>query len=201
MIFITVGTQLPFDRMIRAVDAWAGLQGPSDVFAQIGPAGFKPKHIEWAPFLSAAECRDKMERCSAVVAHAGMGSIITALELGKPIVVMPRLAEFREHRNDHQLATARRFLAQGRIRVAFDERQLLEKLDDLAEVAAGERISASASPQLLRALRVFVGGTEAPSASGLRWPTRLRKRVQLLRASRSSADPAVEGLATAGAMD
>ena len=38
MIFVTVGTQLAFDRMIKAVDEWAGARGRTDVFAQVGPA-------------------------------------------------------------------------------------------------------------------------------------------------------------------
>ena len=55
-----------------------------------------------------------------------MGSIITALELGKRIIVMPRRADLGEHRSDHQVATAKRFAEQGRIEVAFNERELLE---------------------------------------------------------------------------
>ena len=48
-----------------------------------------------------------------VIAHDEMGSIITALEMGKPIVVMPRRAELGEHRNDHQVAAAAPGRAQG----------------------------------------------------------------------------------------
>ena len=38
-----------------------------------------------------------------------MGSIITAIDNNKPIVIMPRLHKYGEHRNDHQLATAHKF--------------------------------------------------------------------------------------------
>ena len=66
-----------------------------------------------------------------MISHAGMGSIITALELGKRIIVMPRRANLGEHRNDHQLATAKRLSEQGRIMVAFTEQELVDKLDQL----------------------------------------------------------------------
>jgi hypothetical protein len=33
MIFVTVGTQGQFDRLIRTVDEWAGGHGRTDVFA------------------------------------------------------------------------------------------------------------------------------------------------------------------------
>jgi len=44
--FATVGSQEPFDRLIRAVDEWAVLHGRSDVFAQIGDSTYCPEHIK-----------------------------------------------------------------------------------------------------------------------------------------------------------
>jgi UDP-N-acetylglucosamine transferase subunit ALG13 len=158
MIFVTVGTQLPFDRMVRTVDQWAGTQKDEAVFAQIGPAEYRPKNMPWAEFLDADECRRKVEQADLVVAHAGMGSILTALELAKPVVVMPRLSALGEHRNDHQLATAKRLLAQGRIIVAFNEAELLEKLAYFGALRPAERIDVHASSALLTALRAFVEG-------------------------------------------
>ncbi|HEX2973910.1 MAG TPA: glycosyltransferase [Tepidisphaeraceae bacterium] len=163
MIFVTVGTQLPFDRMVRAIDAWAGRLNRDDVFAQIGPTEFRPGHLQWAQFLPADQCRQKVEQASVVVAHAGMGTIITAWELGKPIIVMPRRADLGEHRNEHQLATAKRFQAQGRIVVAFDEAQLVEKLDQLGSLHASQRISSQASPRLLNTIRAFCKGEDVLS--------------------------------------
>ena len=165
MIFVTVGTQLTFDRLIRAVDDWAGQRGRSDVFAQIGPSAYKARHIQAMPFVSPKECLEKMRQADAIVAHAGMGSIIGALELGKPIVVMPRLARLGEHRNDHQLATARRFAEMGTISVAMDEQELAHKLDELGRVGAASTISPFASDRLVNAVRAFIHGQSIPSAT------------------------------------
>src|SRR5262245_61048293 len=129
MIFVTVGAQMPFDRLIRAVDEWAATCGRSDIFAQIGPSNYRPRHIRATRFIDPPEFRERVEAARVVVAHAGMGSILTALELGKSIIVMPRRGDLKETRNDHQVATARHLLAQGRVLVAFDEQQLLELLD------------------------------------------------------------------------
>ena len=57
-----------------------------------------------------------------------MGSIITALEVGKPIVILPRREHLNETRNDHQLASANQFSSRPGIIVALDETQLAEKL-------------------------------------------------------------------------
>jgi len=117
MIFVTVGTQLPFDRMIRAVDGWAAQNTDEDVFAQIGDATFVPSVMEWTRFLTPDETAVRMREADLIVAHAGVGTIISAVQLQKPIVVFPRRADLGEQRNDHQLATARRFGERGLVRV------------------------------------------------------------------------------------
>jgi UDP-N-acetylglucosamine transferase subunit ALG13 len=156
MIFVTVGTQGHFDRLIRTVDVWAGLRGRTDVFAQTGPSKYRPIHIGHKPFIGPVEFRKQVEKASLVVAHAGMGSIITALELGKRIIVMPRRADLGEQRNDHQMATAKRFAEQSRIVVAVGEQELLELLDQLGMHRDAERIAVQASPHLITTIRTFI---------------------------------------------
>jgi len=148
---------MPFDRLIRAVDTWAGGRAGADVFAQIGETSLRPAHIDWKPFLEPSEFRAKMQAATAVVAHAGTGSILTALEYAKPALVMPRRADLRETRNDHQFATAKRLEEQGRVLVAWNERDLSARLDDLAaSPRALGRIGPEASPELIEALRTFI---------------------------------------------
>jgi UDP-N-acetylglucosamine transferase subunit ALG13 len=156
VIFVAVGTQLPFDRLVKAVDQWAGTHHRKDVFAQIGPSHYRPVHLEWREFVDAHEFKQRVAAAEVVVAHAGMGSIITALELGKTIIVMPRRADLNEHRNDHQLATARQFQAQGRISVAFDEAELTARLEALDQIKAPPPCATTASPELLQTLRDFL---------------------------------------------
>lgn len=162
MIFVTVGHQMPFDRLIRGVDEWAGRTGRSDVFAQIGSAEYIPRHIEHADKIGPEEFRRRMSEANAVVAHAGMGSILTALELGVPILVMPRLGRLKETRNDHQVATAERFKSMGRIEVAMDETELSDALDKLTDLSGAATISPEAQPELLDAVRGFIFGQRSP---------------------------------------
>jgi UDP-N-acetylglucosamine transferase subunit ALG13 len=156
MIFVTVGSQTPFDRLIRAVDEWAGKHARTDVFAQIAATSYRPEHIEYKNFLTPTEFGQAIQRCSVIVAHAGMGTIISALELGKQVVVMPRRASLHETRNDHQVATAQRFGAQGRIIVANDEYELPHKLAYASSLGEANRIDTHASPLLLATLREFL---------------------------------------------
>lgn len=161
MIFLTVGTQLPFDRFVHAVDAWAAASGRDDVFAQVGPTSSPPRHVRWKEFIGPPEFDRRFEEADLVLAHAGMGSILTALARRKPLLIMPRLARLGEHRNDHQVATAKRFAERG-IAVAMDERELREWLDRADAIPAPDRISPEASERLVRALRNFIFECAAP---------------------------------------
>ena len=162
MIFATVGTQVHFDRLIQAVDEWAGTSGRRDVFAQTGPSSYLPKYIEAKPFIDPDEFRARMAAATIVIGHAGMGSILTALEFGKRIIVMPRRSDLGEHRNDHQVATAKYYGSQGRIVVAQDERELIDKLQQLEKLDEINPISPQASPLLISTIRGFV---ESPQSS------------------------------------
>jgi UDP-N-acetylglucosamine transferase subunit ALG13 len=162
MILVSVGSQAPFDRLIRAVDAWATSRKRSDLFAQIAKGTYRPQHIRFTEFVDPSEFKQLVSESQILVAHAGMGSILTAMELGKPLVVMPRRACFRETRNDHQVAAAKHFSALGRIIVADDEEVLPEKLDYALTTAEAERISLVASPHLIATIKDFIEN-EAPS--------------------------------------
>lgn len=157
MIFVTVGEQLPFDRLIRTVDEWAGSSGKT-VFAQIGRSDYKPKHISYKDFLTPEEFKEKFMVAEVIIAHAGMGTIISALELNKSLLVMPRQELLGEHRNDHQFATAKRFIELNYISVAYDEIQLKAKLDNLNEMLNSPKSlhAVSTSPLLLKTIRDFI---------------------------------------------
>ena len=174
-VFVAVGTQLPFDRLVRTVDGWAGdLSGLPrvDAFAQIGPGEYVPEHIQSAAFLPVREFDAHSHAADLLVTHAGTGCILTALELRKRIVVMPRRAALGEHRNDHQMATAERFCQVRGVTVAWDEDELrwhLERHERLETPAA--ELAPHARPDLLRALSDFIN--DAP-------PPRGRHRVRKL---------------------
>jgi UDP-N-acetylglucosamine transferase subunit ALG13 len=156
MIFVTVGTDMPFDRMVRVVDEWARVNQRSDVFAQIGETDWKPAHIAYSKFLQPPEFTQRFASATTIVAHAGMGTILSALQWEKPILVMPRRASLGEQRNEHQLATASRLSELGKINVAMDENELRARLDRLGELQAREKIGVYANPTLIAALREFI---------------------------------------------
>ncbi len=101
MIFVAVGTQFPFDRLIKYMDDWAK-SNEEKVIAQISEGEYLPENVEWHRFLEGNQYNEYVESASVFVSHAGMGNIITARENQTPIIVMNRQFALGEHRNDHQ---------------------------------------------------------------------------------------------------
>jgi UDP-N-acetylglucosamine transferase subunit ALG13 len=156
MIFVTVGAQMAFDRLVRTVDCWAGKHGRNDVFAQVGQTSFRPANIRWTQFLNPEEHKRWYETAEVIVAHAGTGSILTALQLGKPILIMPRRASLHETRNDHQIATSEQFRCFDSVAVALDEEELMMQLSKIDGLRGRQAIQPHASYGLLEAIGRFV---------------------------------------------
>lgn len=156
MIFATIGTQAPFDRFVRMIDELAeGLE--EEVVVQTIGLGYEPKNLKVVGFLAPDVFADYFQRARIVVAHAGMGTILSALRQGKPLIIVPQLASLGEHRNDHQMATAMRMDELGYVNVAYDKRQLAELLGR-ADLRPLKLIGPEASEGLVGELRQFIAG-------------------------------------------
>ena len=105
MIFVAVGTQFSFNRLIQYMDEWVVTDSNSNnetVIAQVSDGDYQTKHIETHPFMDAEQYNKNIREASVFVSHAGMGNIISARELQTPIIVINRQYKLGEHRNDHQ---------------------------------------------------------------------------------------------------
>jgi UDP-N-acetylglucosamine transferase subunit ALG13 len=112
-------------------------------------------------FLEPPQFREYFSSAELVIAHAGMGTILSALRYEKPLLVMPRRASLGEQRNEHQLATARRLKEMGKIVVAFDEDELRMRLAEARDWPARAPIGPYAEPRLINAIRDFIQGAES----------------------------------------
>lgn len=155
MIFIIVGTQEPFDRMVEYIDQWSEKSGYHDIYAQIAKSKYMPKNFKYIDFLPPDIFDQKFKEADLIVSHAGMGSIISALQFAKPIIVIPRLAKKKEHRNDHQLATANSFNKLGYVKSVYSKDQLFDALDKREYLKPVAPISKNASIELINTIMDF----------------------------------------------
>lgn len=129
MVFVAVGTQkFQFNRLLKAVDDLIE-QGKltDEVFAQVGHSDYVPRNYAYQDFLSKDEFQSCIDRCDLLITHSGVATIIAGLRQEKKIVVVPRLARFAEHVDDHQFQIAENFSSKNML-------MMCRVGDDLAEL-------------------------------------------------------------------
>lgn len=169
MIFVTVGSQMPFDRLVRAVEAWARAAGRSDVVFQVGGGGYAPEGFTARESFTPEEFERHVAEADLIVGHAGTGTIMAALETGKRVVCLARREHLSETRNDHQVATLERFAERPGVTGTADEAEL-GALIDAALAADGEvePLEPYASGPLVDRLRTFFDAwVHRPGEKGL----------------------------------
>ena len=66
-------------------------------------------------FTNPKEMSEYIKEADYIITHGGVGTIIEGINLGKKIIAVPRLKEYKEHVNDHQLQIIDRFDEEGYI--------------------------------------------------------------------------------------
>lgn len=106
MILVTVGTHHEgFNRLVLAADSYAE-SNTERVVIQRGSSTYLPRFAQFFDFTNYKIMKQLIEEARVVVMHAAAGSILMGLTMEKPLVLAPRLREFRENYNDHQLELA-----------------------------------------------------------------------------------------------
>lgn len=133
MIFLTVGTQkFQFDRLLKMIDELIEEDRLAEkVIAQIGYSTYSPKRYDSFQFKPENEITSLMKKADFLITHSGIGSITAALMLQKRIIVVPRLKEYKEHVDNHQLEIAEEYKEKGLIAVATNKRELIHTLETI----------------------------------------------------------------------
>lgn len=154
VIFVTTGTQLPFPRLIDEMDRLAPTLG-EPVIAQVGPDAAPRENLDLRRHLSPGDFDAVFRNARVVVAHAGIGTVLSARRFGKPLILVPRRFALGEHRNDHQVATAEALQAVPGLYVAWDEKEIGPLLTRGDLVAAEDSPGPDLAP-LVAAVRGFL---------------------------------------------
>lgn len=124
MIYATVGTMfLDFPRLILKMDAIARDTGER-VIIQTGMGETFPVHAEHFDFKSHDDVLALQREARVIVCHAGIGCVLDALQVRRPLIVVPRLKKHREHLTDHQLDVAEAVQRRGWGRMVLDVDEL-----------------------------------------------------------------------------
>lgn len=138
MIFVTVGThEQQFNRLVSYMDEWASSHD-EEVVIQSGFSTYEPKSAKYSKLYPYKTMVELVDKARIVITHGGPSSFIMPLQIGKVPVVVPRMKEFDEHVNDHQLDFARAVAErQGNIIVIEDVTKLSETIDNYETIVNG----------------------------------------------------------------
>jgi UDP-N-acetylglucosamine transferase subunit ALG13 len=165
VIFTTIGSVLPFDRLVRAIDNLVHDWPEEEFFAQIGEGKYEPVNMPFKRMLDVGRFGETVRAARLIIAHAGMGSVITAMEANKPLVILPRKAEIREHTTDHQMATARWLTGRPGIYVALDDAELGAAIKSAlsADRSGAQELPRFAPEPFLEKIRGYLKGRSKPT--------------------------------------
>ena len=143
MIFVTVGSQkFQFDRLLQKLDQLVE-QGVirDEITAQIGVSQYLPKHYAYVPFMDREVFAKTVDACSVMITHGGTGAIIGAVKKKKKVIAVPRLAQFGEHVDDHQLQLIHQFDDLNLICPCYDMEKLGECCQKIGSMEFKEYVS------------------------------------------------------------
>lgn len=131
MVFVTLGTQKQqFTRLLKILEKSEQLKN-EEIIVQAGHTKFESNHMKILDFISLEEMQKYINEAEYIITHGGVGSIIDSLNMGKKVIAAPRLKEYVEHVDNHQLEICEKLNEEGYIEVlneSDDIDNIIEKL-------------------------------------------------------------------------
>jgi UDP-N-acetylglucosamine transferase subunit ALG13 len=129
--FVTTGNGVQsFSRLLDEVKRIAP-QLPQPVIVQHGKTAFSADGIQSFDLVDATTFQKLLANCEILITHGGGGSVFAALKIGKKPVVVPRLKNFDEIIDDHQVTFANELQRQGKVVAVQDVSQLLAAVHEV----------------------------------------------------------------------
>lgn len=117
MIFVSLGTNdKSFKRLLDEFEKQIK-EGKikEEIVVQSGFTKYKSQKMKVIDLMSMDDFKYYIEKCDVLVTHGGVGTILDGLKLGKKIIAFPRLCEYSEHVNNHQIEIIEEFYKEGYI--------------------------------------------------------------------------------------
>ncbi|MEY9868467.1 UDP-N-acetylglucosamine transferase subunit ALG13 [Peribacillus sp. B2I2] len=137
MIFVTVGSQkFQFNRLLEEIDHLVEKKflSAEEIYAQIGYSTYEPKFYTYKQFIDKDEFIEVMEKSSIIISHGGTGSIINGVKKGKKVIGVPRLKEYGEHVDNHQIEILEQFSKTNMIYVVSDTLEIGNAIEKVKEI-------------------------------------------------------------------
>lgn len=117
MILVMLGTQNnSFHRLLEEIDKLVEKGIINDeIIVQAGYTKYNSKNMKILGLMPKEELEKYQEDADLIITHGGVGSIVSSIEKGKKVIAIPRLHEYQEHVNDHQIEIVEKYSSENLI--------------------------------------------------------------------------------------
>ena len=126
-VFVTTGTGTNFNfiRLLNILVDFCeeGILDGNSLVVQCTD-NFHTNKFKYFKFFSNSEFLFYMDQADLIISHAGTGSVISGLNLRKKLILFPRLKQYNEHTDNHQLDICELFEKNGFVLVAKSKIEL-----------------------------------------------------------------------------
>lgn len=127
-VLVTVGSMVEkkFTRLFETIDELCDegvLQG-KEIIAQVGFERYKSKNFETFDMASDADFKELISKADLIITHAGTGTVTSCLKQKKKVIIFPRMIEYDEHYDNHQLELSNLFEKNNFVLCAKNKEQL-----------------------------------------------------------------------------
>lgn len=130
MIFVTLGTQdKSFKRLLDIIEQ--NIRNgiiKEKVVVQSGYTKYSSTNMQIFDYVSPDTFEKYIDKCSILITHGGVGSIMNGLKKNKLVIACPRLKKYNEHTNDHQRDIVKKFENEKYILALYEDIELKDLL-------------------------------------------------------------------------
>ena len=134
-VLVTTGTssEFTFVRLLKIIDELCEEKviEENSIIVQAEEQGYRAKHFDMLYQIENKKFLQIMEEADLIISHAGTGTVTSALKMGKKIIVFPRMAEYGELIDNHQLDLCRIFEEKHYILVARNKDELRDNIKNI----------------------------------------------------------------------
>ena len=139
MILVTLGTQKQdFSRLLKYIEE-SNIK--DEIIVQAGYTKFNSNKMKIFDFINYDDMERYIEKADLIITHAGTGSVLTPLKMGKKVIVCSRLSKYGEHVDNHQKQLTEVLKEAGYILELDENNKLNDLIHDLNDFKPKKYIS------------------------------------------------------------
>jgi UDP-N-acetylglucosamine transferase subunit ALG13 len=143
MILVLLGTfHIEFQRPLLAIEKLCA-EGflNEEIIVQSGHTKLQSAYFTFIPFMEPEELLSLYQRARIVITHAGTGSILKGVKMGKKVIAIARLKKYGEVVDDHQLEILNEFSKMKYICAWSENESLKQILTDIDQFTPSAYVS------------------------------------------------------------